>query len=144
MARTTGDAHAGRTVADVMVLRPATHSSTVTVAQAYDALDDPHRHLLLVVRRRLLLGTIERTDLVGSARGPDPALPLSRLGGRTVHQGTPVDVALAEMVAGGRRRLAVTDLRGELLGLLCLKASGTGFCSDEGIAARAAARDRSA
>jgi hypothetical protein len=36
----------------------------------------------------------------------------------------------------GRRRLAVVDADGALLGLLCLKASGDGFCSDDGIASR--------
>jgi hypothetical protein len=40
------------------------------------------------------------------------------------------------MRRAGRRRLAVTSEDGRLLGLLCLKASGRGFCSDEDVAAR--------
>jgi hypothetical protein len=36
----------------------------------------------------------------------------------------------------GRRRLAVVDEDGTLLGLLCLKATGLGFCSDDAIAQR--------
>jgi hypothetical protein len=46
----------------------------------------------------------------------------------------------AGMVARGRRRLAVVDDRGLLVGLLCLKRSGRGFCSAADVAARA--RDR--
>ena len=36
-----------------------------------------------------------------------------------------------------RRRLAVVGEGGRLLGLLCLKKDGTGYCSDEGIWERA-------
>jgi len=36
----------------------------------------------------------------------------------------------------GRRRLAVVDGEGRLVGLLCLKASGSGFCSNEDVASR--------
>jgi hypothetical protein len=43
-------------------------------------------------------------------------------------------------VEQGRRRLAVTDEAGRLLGLLCLKKDGTGYCSDDGIRERAAER----
>jgi hypothetical protein len=42
------------------------------------------------------------------------------------------------------RRLAVVDCSGRLLGLLCRKNSGTGYCSDEGIRQRAAKRDDAA
>jgi hypothetical protein len=47
------------------------------------------------------------------------------------------EVRLA-MLAARHRRLAVVGAEGELLGLLCLKRSGSGFCSDEDVAARAA------
>ena len=41
------------------------------------------------------------------------------------------------MTATGRRRAAVTSADGQLLGLLCLKASQAGFCSDQDVRARA-------
>jgi hypothetical protein len=41
------------------------------------------------------------------------------------------------MTATGRRRAAVTSADGRLLGLLCLKASQAGFCSDHDVRARA-------
>jgi hypothetical protein len=40
------------------------------------------------------------------------------------------------MNATGRRRAAVTSDDGTLLGLLCLKASWAGFCSDQDVRAR--------
>jgi hypothetical protein len=42
------------------------------------------------------------------------------------------------MLRNRLRRIAVVDEHGALLGLLCLKRSGTGFCSDDDVAARAA------
>jgi hypothetical protein len=41
------------------------------------------------------------------------------------------------MTATGRRRAAVTSADGRLLGLLCLKVSRAGFCSDQDVRARA-------
>jgi hypothetical protein len=53
----------------------------------------------------------------------------------------PAEASLAEvrrkMIATGRRRAAVTSADGRLLGLLCLKASQAGFCSDQDVRARA-------
>jgi hypothetical protein len=41
------------------------------------------------------------------------------------------------MNATGRRRAAVIRDDGKLVGLLCLKASRSGFCSEEDVRARA-------
>ena len=53
----------------------------------------------------------------------------------------PAGASLAEvrraMNTAGRRRAAVTSADGRLLGLLCLKASQAGFCSDQDVRARA-------
>jgi hypothetical protein len=46
-------------------------------------------------------------------------------------------VAWLAMTATGQRRNAVISEDGRLLGLLCLKASQAGFCSDEDVADRA-------
>ena len=131
---------ASRTVAAEMVTRPLVHPASVTVSQARAALADPHRHLLLIVTQGRLLGTLNRVDLLAEDDAAAPALDLARLWGRTV----PADALLApvhaDMLAAGERRRAVVHPGGDLLGLLCLKASGTGFCTDEGLAARAHAR----
>jgi CBS domain-containing protein len=42
------------------------------------------------------------------------------------------------MLAWGRRRLAVVDRDGKLQGLLCLKRSWSGFCSNRDVRARSA------
>ena len=44
------------------------------------------------------------------------------------------------LIERGLRRLAVVDRDGTLLGLMCLKRTRTGFCSDEDVASRAQSR----
>jgi len=127
----------GWQVAQAMVTRPAVHPATTTIDQARVALENPHRHLLLLVWQRRLLGTIDRDDLSGTAGGAGPALAVARLCGRTVRADEQLVAVHAEMLAGGQRRRAVVHDDGVLLGLLCLKASGSGFCAEQGIAARA-------
>jgi hypothetical protein len=58
------------------------------------------------------------------------------LDGRTADPGARADVTRDAMKRDERRRLAVVDADGELLGLLCLKASGLGFCSDDDVSSR--------
>ena len=126
----------GRKVAHAMVTGPPVHPATTTIAQARVALENPHRHLLLLVSQRRLLGTIDSDDLAAVEGGAEPALAVARLSGRTVRADEQLVAVHAEMLAGGQRRRAVVHDDGVLLGLLCLKASGSGFCSEEGIAAR--------
>ncbi|MCW2868525.1 MAG: hypothetical protein JWR20_2713 [Marmoricola sp.] len=126
----------GATVGEAMITRPHLHPADLTVDQARAALDDAHVHLLLLVQDGRLLGTLTRDDLADQHPGADPARPLARLEGRVVPAGAPLAPVTEEMAARGARRLAVVDDDGGLLGLLCLKRSGTGFCTDEGVAAR--------
>lgn len=44
------------------------------------------------------------------------------------------------LVERGLRRVAVVGHDGTLLGLMCLKRSWTGFCSDDDVASRAQSR----
>jgi hypothetical protein len=86
-----------------------------------------------------LVAVVQREDLVGA--GPEaPIWPLGRLGERVVGVDDDLAVVSREMRERGRRRVAVVDCDGRLAGLLCRKRSGQGFCSDEGVAARAAGR----
>lgn len=125
----------GRTVADVMVHCPKTLPATASVAEARAALLDDHVHVVLIVEDGTLLGTVERLDLVG-APGPASVLEHAVLDGRTVTPTAAAEDARLVLLARGRRRLAVVDERGALLGLLCLKRRLTGFCSDADVAAR--------
>ena len=126
-------------VADVMIRAPKTLPSDASVAQALSALSDEHVHLLLLVDHGRLVGTVTRSDL-GRSTPPPPAgraLDHASLDGRVVGPAAAADVVMRRMHADGVRRLAVTCPDGRLLGLVCLKHHGRGFCSDEDVGARA-------
>lgn len=129
---------ARRSVAELAITDPKTLSATATVAAAREVLRDSHVHLVLLVSDGVLHGTVDRTDLLAGAPPGAAALELAQLDGRTVPAGAPVLGVHREMVASGRRRLAVVDPERRLLGLLCLRSDGRGFCTDDGVAARAA------
>ena len=80
---------------------------------------------------------MERDDIAECQALDTAAAPLGRLAGRTVPAGANLAEVRRAMIATGRRRAAVTSADGRLLGLLCLKASGTGFCSEQDVRARA-------
>jgi signal-transduction protein with cAMP-binding, CBS, and nucleotidyltransferase domain len=129
-----------RRVADVMVTRPKVHAPDTGVDEILALFEDDHVHMALIVRNDgRLVTTIERSDLAPRPSRSTPVGALGTLCGRTVGPADAVAAATAALLRDGRRRLAVVDGRGRLLGLLCLKRDGTGFCSDEGIRARARA-----
>jgi hypothetical protein len=100
-------------------------------------------HSALVIHHRRLLAVIDREDLpVPSVEETEhqPVVGLGTLAGRIVHHSTKLGAARRLIAAAGRRRLAVIDSEGCCRGLLCLKRSGNGFCTDEDVAARS--RDR--
>jgi CBS domain-containing protein len=130
----------GRTAGDVLVRQPKTLPVDTTVDQARACFTDDHVHLLLLTESGRLVGTLLRTDLGDNLDGTDLALLHSRMADRTTAPTTPAEQALTLLRASGQRRLAVIDDNGTLLGMLCLKRSLTGFCSDADVAARAAER----
>ena len=136
-----GSPPAGPVVADCMIRFPKLCDTGLTVGQAREHLLDDHVHALLVVADGLLVAVVERDDLPG-ARSGDPAWRRGRLAGRTVRAGDDLARVTREMAERERRRFAVVGDDGQLVGLLCRKRSGRGFCSDDGVAARAAERDR--
>ena len=72
----------------------------------------------------------------GNLGGATAALSIAKLEGRTIAPGATLSDARKAMKRDRRRRLAVTNTEGRLLGLLCLKASGLGFCSDADVTSR--------
>lgn len=126
-------------VRDVMATRPKTLVASASVDDARSVLADNHVHMVLLTRGATLLGTLIRADLPPSAPGDGPALSWSTLSGRTSDPEAPAAPVRECLVRMGLRRLAVTDVEGSLLGLLCLKSSGAGFCSDDDITSRAMA-----
>jgi CBS-domain-containing membrane protein len=130
-----------RRVEDVMVTCPKTLPPECSVEQVRRLFGDDHVHMALIVDARgHLLTTLERSDIPADARGTAQAAAFGVVRHRTIDPKLPADVATAVLQAAGRRRLAVVDGHGKLLGLLCLKRTGLGFCGDAGVAARAAER----
>jgi CBS domain-containing protein len=126
-------------VSDVMVTIPKTHGPDVSLEEIRELFADDHVRMALVVDASgRLLTTIERQDLIAAAAPSSTRIArLGTLVGRTVGPSTLLSAATATLLRARKRRLAVVDDRGRLVGLLCLKRDGTGFCSDEGVRRRA-------
>jgi hypothetical protein len=132
-----------RRVADAMVTRPKTHGPECGLERIRTFFEDAHVHMALIVSPDgRLVTTIERPDLVTATSNSVPVTRLGTLVGRTAGPADLLATATATLLEQGRRRLAVVDGSGRLLGLLCLKRDGTGYCSDAGIRERAADRAR--
>ncbi len=130
----------GLTAADVMITVPKTLPVDASVAQVWATFSDDHVHMVLLTSDGILHSTVRREDLPAGSPPAGPALAHGTLTGRTVAPDEPAEAIRRRLVASGQRRLAVVGAGHELLGLVCLKRSGTGFCSDEGVAARARER----
>lgn len=134
------DRTSGRvTVADAMLHAPKMCGPTTTVGDVHELFDDDHVHVALVVAGSALLAVVERPDISSTPRDL-PARLAGRLHDRVVGPEADLDATWRAMTTGGRRRLAVIDEHHMLLGLLCLKRTGTGFCSDTDVQARATER----
>jgi hypothetical protein len=132
-----------RFVADAMISCPKTHDPGTTADEIRAFFEDDHVHMALIVRTdRRLVTTIERADL--SARPPvlTLAAELGTLTGRTAGPAQKLDAVTAGLLRERRRRKAVVDDRGRLLGLLCLKKDGSGYCSDVNIRQRQSTAER--
>ncbi len=129
-----------RTAADAMVTTPWTHEVDLTVAEAHEVFTDSHVHMLLLTHDGVLRGTLVRDDLAADADPGRPALELATLVDRTVRAGHALDGVIDLMHRRETRRLAVVDDAGVLVGLLCLKRTLDGFCSDADVRARAVER----
>lgn len=130
------------TVSELMVTIPKTLPLETSLARVHDAFDDPHVHMVLLVRDGFLRGTLLRSDVSSAPRSTAVALPLATLTARTIGPDDRAISAHRTLVRTGQRRLAVVDPDNHLLGLLCLKRDRTGFCSDQGVAARASVKEQ--
>lgn len=126
-----------------MLREPRVHPSTLTIGEAQAVFASSAKtHLLLLADDGLLVAAVTRDDAEGTTANPAaPAASIGCLEGRTVSPDLPVEPLRETMAGSGMRRIAVVDEAGRLLGLLCLKKSLRGFCTDEGVAAMRAARE---
>lgn len=124
-------------VADAMLHEPKLHGRGTTVGQLRDYFDDDHVHAAVVVDAdRRLLAVVERADLAAGLQTGDLATTAGQREGRTVAASADLVTVWEEMRRRGRRRLAVVDGAGMVLGLLALKRTGLGFCSDADVRSR--------
>jgi predicted transcriptional regulator len=133
----TSDVFVGQTVADAMILTPKIFDIEATVHDVKTQFEDDHVHAVLVVHGGVLLTVVERPDLDHAVSDDEPALSLGRLAGRVVAGDHLLEAVHRAVTQSGTRRLAVIDEDGRLVGLLCLKEHGLGFCSDADLRARA-------
>ena len=125
-------------VADAMITCQKTHDPGTGLAEIQGFFEDEHVHMALIVDADgRLVTAIERPDLAAATGTSTPVAKLGTLIGRTARPADPLGAVTAALLREGRRRLAVVDDSGRLLGLLCLKKGGSGYCSDEGIRERA-------
>jgi CBS-domain-containing membrane protein len=123
-------------VAGAMIRHPKVCGPATTTGQAREWLRDDHVHAVLVVDAGQLVAVVERSDLTTTTPSDVPARLIGRLRGRVIGPGADLEFTRHAMLVMRRRRLAVIDHRGMLLGLLCLKRTGDGFCSDADVQAR--------
>ena len=134
----------GMRVADAMLTCPKTHRADCSLEAVRGFFAEDHVHMALIVAEDgRLLTTIERPDMAAGTSSSPPVTKLGKLAGRITRPAEPLASATALLRAEGRRRLAVVDHDGRLIGLLCLKKDGSGYCSNEGVQARARERQTS-
>lgn len=124
------------TVAEAMVTIPKLLPCNVTRSDLDAFFENDHVHAALLMDGTRLVTVIERGDVHSAPHALEPRA-LGGLRDRIAHPDTNLDSAWAAMRMLHRRRLAVVDDDGVLLGLLCLKKSGDGFCTDRGVTNRA-------
>ena len=130
----------GLRVRDAMVRQPKVLGASASIADVRRLFRDEHVHLALLVEAGRLVSAIERADLAASDPAGKAASSVGSVAGRSVAPDTPLRIAAESLACIGRRRLAVVDASGQLLGLLCLKASGKGFCSEDDVRERRESR----
>ena len=123
-----------RRVGEAMISCATTHQLGASLAEIRRFFKDDHVHLALVVAPDgHLVTTINRADLAAGTAGGTTAAACGTLAGRTVGPADDLDTVAAWLKHTAQRRAAVVDDSGRLLGLLCLKKTGAGFCSDQDI-----------
>lgn len=128
--------HDEPTALDIAIRAPSVLPPDCSVAEVRAFFGSDHVHLaLLVDDSGRLVSTLTRDDV----DGVDGSLPAAGFG-RTAERVLSVELSETEvreqLARLGVRRAAVVDGEGRLVGLVCAKRSGRGYCTDRGIADR--------
>jgi CBS domain-containing protein len=116
------------TVADLMLREPKTLAGDASVAEVREQLANPKVQLVLLADGRSFKGAV--TALPAEAAPTEPALAYADEQPETIAPDASDDEAFARASASPNRRVIVLDDDRNLLGLVCLNKSRSGFCSD--------------
>lgn len=115
-------------VADLMLRQPKTLAADASVAEVREQLANPKVQLVLLADGRDFKGAV--TSLPAEAEPTESALAYADEMPETIAPDASDEEAFARASASPNRRVIVLDGDRNLLGLLCLNKSRTGFCSD--------------
>jgi CBS domain-containing protein len=125
-------------VADAMLTIAETGTRAMRVGEVRATFVDDHRHAVVILDGPVLVAVIDRADVCEDLADDERVGFLGALADRIVAPDAPLEATRQWMVAARRRRLAVVEPDGTYRGLLCLKRTGAGFCSDDDVRARMA------
>ena len=118
------------TAADLMLRNPKTLTAAASVAEVRELLADPKVQMVLLADGAAFKGAVTRVPADASPR--DRAVAYVDTDAETISPDASADEAFERAAASPTRRVIVLDADDNLLGLLCLKASRTGFCQTPG------------
>lgn len=118
-----GDA---QVAADLMLANPKTLPADATVTEVREQLANPKVQTVLLADGPSFRGAV--TAIPAEAAGPEPALTYAEADPDLISPDAPAAIAAERAAANPHRRVIVLDDQHNLLGLLCLNASRTGFC----------------
>jgi len=111
---------------DLMLADPKTLDAGVSVAEVRDQLANPKVQMVLLAEGRAFRGAV--TGLPPDAAPDERALAYVDPEPETIYPHASADEAFERAAASPFRRVIVLDDDQNLLGLLCLNPSRTGFC----------------
>jgi CBS domain-containing protein len=112
--------------ADLMLRNPKTLAGDASVAEVREQLANPKVQMVLLTDGQAFRGAV--TTVPDDAAPTHLARDYADAEPETIPPDASADEAFERAVASPHRRVIVLDDDHNLLGLLCLKASGTGFC----------------
>ncbi|CAB4686385.1 MAG: CBS domain-containing protein [Actinobacteria bacterium] len=118
------------TVAEVMLPRPKTVATDLTVAQARERFEDQTLRTILFADDAVFRGALDRADLPEAGQDNELAVAFARTDVVTVTPSQAMHDVMAAFEGLNERRIVVLDEDGaSLRGLLCLKRDGRAFCA---------------